>query len=105
MARLTCLSCSLLDGIVNTRYKAQAVMAKALDFQDAFLQEFQYLWTDSIDEYMESFLKYGRVPTDQEQEEWRDENPDKPFPLSPPTLDQFKEAIDKCVTLTTLLLY
>jgi len=76
-------------------YKAQAVMAKALDFQDAYLQEYQHLWTDSIDDYLKDFLKYGRVPTEQELENWRDENENEPFPEAPPTLEQFKEAIDK----------
>jgi dynein heavy chain len=76
-------------------YKAQSVMAKALDYQDAYVTEYQHLWTDDIPTFMEEFLKYGKVRTTEEKEAWAEENDDKPMPETPPTLDDFKAVIDQ----------
>eukprot|EP00041_Stephanoeca_diplocostata_P039521 m.1633795 g.1633795 ORF g.1633795 m.1633795 type:complete len:4492 (+) comp25411_c0_seq1:204-13679(+) len=76
-------------------YRAQAVMAKALDHQEAFLQEYQSLWMDSIEEFMDEFVKYNHVRTPAELEAWAEEHEGEPFPEDKPTLTHFKDAIDK----------
>ena len=85
-------------------YKAQTVMSKAQDYRDAYMQEYSGLWTEDIPAFMESFLKYGKVLTQEELEAWAEENDTAPFPESPPTLEQFKAEIDKYSAISEKIL-
>ena len=51
--------------------------------------KYSYLWTEDRGEFMETFLKYNHIPTQEEIEEAGDEG----LHESPPTLDQFKEQV------------
>ena len=85
-------------------YKAQTVMSKALDYRDAYMQEYSGLWTEDISAFMKSFLKYGKLPTQEELEAWAEENDTTPFPESPPPLEQFKAEIDKYTAISEKIL-
>ena len=77
------------------QYKVKLVNSKAMDFQDSNFNEYQHLWTDDRDDFMRQFLLYNHVLTNEEIDLHAEENPDDPFPECPPTLEQFKENIDK----------
>ena len=77
-------------------YKVQSVTIKAEQFQDEVAKKYAVLWTGDRDAFMAQFLKYGRLVPPEEFEAWKEgETPDAPFPTAEPSLDQFKENIDK----------
>lgn len=76
-------------------YKVQSVTNKITEHYEAGPGKFSHLWTDDRDDFLRQFLLYNHVLTQEEVDAWREDNPDKPFPETPPTLDQYKENIDK----------
>ncbi|XP_076154706.1 dynein axonemal heavy chain 17-like isoform X2 [Alosa pseudoharengus] len=66
-----------------------AVMKEAQDYREG-LYKYAYLWQDSQEEFMEQFLLYGKVLTQEDIEAQGDEA----VPTNPPTLKEFKEEID-----------
>jgi dynein heavy chain len=76
-------------------YKVLAVMTKVLEYYNAEFDNYSHLWTDDRADFLRQFLLYNHVLTQPEIDKWREENEDKPFPETAPTLEQFKENIDK----------
>ena len=76
-------------------YKVQSASAKATEYKDAFMVDYSHLWEDDRSEFLRQFLLYNHVPTAEELEKHNEEHEGEPFPESPPTLEQFKESIDK----------
>jgi len=71
--------------------KVNAAVDKVLGFEQSLLDDYQHLWLDDRAEFMRQFLLYNHVLTQEEIEQYGDE----PIPETPPTLDQFKQNIDK----------
>jgi hypothetical protein len=71
--------------------KVNAAIDKILGFEQTLLDDYQHLWLDDRAEFMRQFLLYNHVLTQEDIEQYGDE----PIPESPPTLEQFKQNIDK----------
>ncbi|XP_055509862.1 dynein axonemal heavy chain 17-like [Leucoraja erinacea] len=65
------------------------VMKQAEEYEDSF-DDYSYLWVDDRNEFLEEFLIYGRVLTQEEIESYGEGG----VPPTPPTLQQFKDQID-----------
>ena len=77
----------ILDRVSN-------VMNKACDYRNSF-HCFEYLWIDERNEFMNQFLRYGRVLSLEELERRGEED----IPECSPSLQQFKEQVSqmKCI--------
>ena len=85
-------------------YKCHSVQQKAQDYQNGHLENYEYLWTDDRDDFMRQFVMYNHVLTAEELEVWNEEHENEPFPETAPTLDQYKENIDKFRALAEVVL-
>ncbi|XP_067914454.1 dynein axonemal heavy chain 17-like [Heterodontus francisci] len=65
------------------------IMKQAEDYEESF-DNYSYLWVDDRNEFLEEFLIYGRVLTQEEIESYGEGG----VPSTPPTLEQFKNQID-----------
>ncbi|GCC24108.1 hypothetical protein chiPu_0002508 [Chiloscyllium punctatum] len=64
-------------------------MRQAEKYEESF-DSYSYLWVDDRNEFLEEFLIYGRVLTQEEIESYGEGG----VPPTPPTLEQFKNQID-----------
>lgn len=83
MANLTNMRHCLMD-------RVQGIMALCCEFRNS-LECHSYLYIDNRKELMHQFLLYGHVLTNQEMDVYEG------VPESPPTLDSFKEQVDRYV--------
>lgn len=74
--------------------RVQGVMATCCEFRNS-LERYSYLYVDDRKEFMRQFLLYGHVLSSQETEGYTDDSVSE----SPPTLDNFREQVDRWVTL------
>ncbi|XP_069786101.1 dynein axonemal heavy chain 17-like isoform X2 [Narcine bancroftii] len=65
------------------------IMKLAEEYKDSF-DDYSYLWVDDRNEFLEEFLIYGRMLTQEEIESYGEGG----VPPTPPTLQQFKDQID-----------
>ncbi|XP_067860662.1 dynein axonemal heavy chain 17-like [Heptranchias perlo] len=65
------------------------IMKQAEEYEESF-DNYSYLWVDDRNEFLEEFLIYGRVLTQEEIESYGEGG----VPPTPPTLQQFKDQID-----------
>lgn len=72
--------------------RVQVVMATCCEFRNS-LERYSYLYVEDRKEFMRQFLLYGHVLTSQEMEVYADDG----VPESPPTLDNFREQVDRWV--------
>eukprot|EP00049_Salpingoeca_infusionum_P001275 m.46981 g.46981 ORF g.46981 m.46981 type:complete len:4526 (+) comp10948_c0_seq2:170-13747(+) len=73
--------------------KVHRVSDQCLELEQQLCAKYEHLWTDDMDEYLKTFLKYGRIVT-QEELDLAVEN-EEPIEEVAPTLEQYKEMIDK----------
>ncbi|XP_065180851.1 dynein beta chain, ciliary-like [Sycon ciliatum] len=66
------------------------------EYRDTF-EKYHYLWKDDRSDFLSTFLQYGRIPTQEEIDQAGDEG----LPAQKPTLNQFKEQVDKYESLYT----
>ncbi|XP_061245817.1 dynein axonemal heavy chain 17 isoform X1 [Bos javanicus] len=66
-----------------------SAVKEAEEYQDS-LERYSYLWTDDPQEFMRSFLTYGRAISREDL----DSRPEETLPKTPPTLAQFQQQID-----------
>ncbi|XP_019712197.1 dynein heavy chain 11, axonemal [Hippocampus comes] len=76
------------------RSRAQAAITKVREYQGSF-NSYRYLWTDDRSEFMSQFLIYGHVLSTEEAELYADYEMKK----NPPTLENFKEQINRFESL------
>ncbi|KAL2078484.1 hypothetical protein ACEWY4_026169 [Coilia grayii] len=76
----------LREEIMNQVLEA---MKQAQDYREG-LYKYAYLWQDNREEFMDQFLLYGKVLTQEDVEAHGDEA----VPTKPPTLTEFKKEID-----------
>jgi hypothetical protein len=65
------------------------VVSQGLQYRSSY-SSFSYLWVDDRRVFLEQFLLYGHVPTQEEIEQAGDEG----VPEEPPTLDMFSKQVD-----------
>lgn len=65
-----------------------AAIKDAHDYRED-LYKYAYLWQDNREEFMEQFLLYGQVLTQEDIET----NGEEAVPTNPPTLKEFKEEV------------
>ncbi|AWP17229.1 putative dynein heavy chain 9 axonemal [Scophthalmus maximus] len=70
--------------------RVRTIMTTCCEFRDS-LEPYSYLYVDDRKEFMRQFLLYGHVLTTEEIEVYGDDG----VPESPPTLDNFKEQVDR----------
>ncbi|XP_029978186.1 dynein axonemal heavy chain 9 [Sphaeramia orbicularis] len=70
--------------------RVRGVMVECCQYRNS-LEHYSYLYVDDRKEFMRQFLLYGRVLTSQEMEDYVDSG----IPENPPTLDNFKEEVDR----------
>lgn len=70
--------------------RVQAAMAECCAFRNS-LERYSYLYVDDRKEFMRQFLMYGHILTSQEMEIYADSG----VPENPPTLDNFREQVDR----------
>ena len=70
--------------------RIQNIMKSACEYRSEF-DKYIYLWADDRNEFMRQFLLYNHVLTTEEIEA----NAEDGVPESPPTLDQFKEQVNR----------
>jgi dynein heavy chain len=85
-------------------YKCHSVQQKAQEYLGKMFEGYEYLWKDDRDKFLEQFIKYNHVLTNEELEAWAEENSNVPFPESAPTLEMYKENIDKFAALADSVL-
>ena len=68
--------------------RVQNVINQAFAYRNTF-RSYEYLWLDDRAEFMQQFLLYGHVLTQEEIEEHAEEG----VPKNPPTLDNFKQQV------------
>lgn len=78
MAELTDLREEIMNQVLEAMKEAQVYRED--------LYKYAYLWQDSREEFMEQFLLYGKMLTQEEIEAHGDE----PVPSNSPTLKEFK---------------
>ncbi|XP_028130568.2 dynein beta chain, ciliary-like [Diabrotica virgifera virgifera] len=69
-------------------------MEAAIDYLKTFNQ-YTHLWEIDRNQYLREFLLYARPLTIEEQEQMNDENNPHAIKETPPTIDQFKEEIER----------
>ncbi|KAM9001324.1 dynein axonemal heavy chain 17 [Sarcophilus harrisii] len=74
------------EDVTNQVYTA---MKQAEEYQDSF-EKYSYLWIDNLREFMQLFLTYGHMFTQEELDARLEES----LPKTPPTLPQFQQQID-----------
>lgn len=74
--------------------RVQGVMATCCEFRSS-LERYGYLYMDDRKEFMRHFLQYGRGFSSQDVEAFAEES----LPESPPTLENFREQVDRWVRL------
>ncbi|XP_057654279.1 dynein beta chain, ciliary-like [Diorhabda carinulata] len=57
--------------------------------------QYTHLWEMDRNQYLREFLLYARPLTIEEQEQLKDENNPNPIKETPPTIDQFKDEIER----------
>lgn len=72
--------------------RVQGVMATCREFRSS-LERYSYLYMDDKKEFMRHFLLYGRAFGSQEELAFTEES----LPESPPTLENFREQVDRWV--------
>ena len=72
--------------------KVTAAIFHAGEHEANLREKYEHFWLDSPEDFLKSFLKYGRVVKPEELEEAADAG--EPIEEQPPTLEQFKEKID-----------
>ncbi|XP_076002796.1 dynein axonemal heavy chain 9 [Genypterus blacodes] len=81
-----------MDNLTKMRHRlmdrVQGIMASCCEFRNS-LEGHSYLYIDNRKELMHQFLQYGHVLTNQEMENYEG------LPECPPTLDSFKEQVDR----------
>ncbi|XP_043570859.1 dynein axonemal heavy chain 17-like [Chiloscyllium plagiosum] len=82
MADLTEMREEIMTLVITT-------MRQAEKYEESF-DSYSYLWVDDRNEFLEEFLIYGRVLTQEEIESYGEGG----VPPTPPTLEQFKNQID-----------
>lgn len=70
--------------------RVQGVMATCCEFRSS-LERYTYLYMDDRKEFMRNFLQYGRAFSSKEA--FTEES----LPDSPPTLENFREQVDRWV--------
>lgn len=70
--------------------RVQVAMASCCEFRNS-LDHYSYLYVDDRKEFMRQFLLYGHVLNSQEMEVYADDG----VLESPPTLDNFREQVDR----------
>ena len=68
--------------------RVQNVINQAFAYRNTF-RSYEYLWLDDRGEFMQQFLLYGHVLTQEEIGEHAEEG----VPKNPPTLDNFKQQV------------
>lgn len=74
--------------------RVQGVMATCCEFRSS-LERYSYLYMDDRKEFMRHFLQYGRGFSSQDVEAFTEES----LSESPPTLENFREQVDRWVRL------
>lgn len=74
--------------------RVQGVMATCCEFRSS-LERYSYLYMDDRKEFMRHFLQYGRGFSSQDVEAFAEES----LPESTPTLENFREQVDRWVRL------
>lgn len=69
--------------------RVSSVVSQATEYRDSY-SSYSYLWVDDRQVFLEQFLRYGHVLTQEEIDEAGDEG----VPENPPTLDAFKKQVD-----------
>ncbi len=72
--------------------RVQGVMATCCEYRNS-LERYSYLYVDDRREFMRQFLLYGHILSNHETEGYADES----VPESPPTLESFREQVDRYV--------
>jgi dynein heavy chain len=85
----------LVDLKDELEYKVQSVSNGIVKNYEEGPGKYAHMWTDDRDDFLRQFLLYNHVLTPEEIETWKEDNPDLPFPETPPTLEQYKDNIDK----------
>lgn len=73
--------------------RVQGVMATCCEFRNS-LEHYSYLYVDDRKEFMHQFLLYGHILSSQDAEGDTDDNVSE----SPPSLDNFREQVDRWVS-------
>ena len=86
----------LMDLQDELEAKVNSAVDAALEMEQELRSKYEHLWRDDMDEFLQQFLKYGHVLT-QEEIEAAQESEDGTGAIEekPPTLEQFQENIDK----------
>jgi dynein heavy chain len=69
--------------------RVNSVVSQSTVYRDSY-STYSYLWVDDRQVFLEQFLRYGHVVTQEEIDEAGDEG----VPENPPTLDVFKKQVD-----------
>lgn len=69
--------------------RVNSVIKQASEYRGSY-NKYSYLWVDDRQEFLQQFLLYGYVPTQEEIEQAGDEG----IPKDPPTLSKFKSRVD-----------
>ena len=70
--------------------RVQSAMAACCEFRNS-LERYSYLYVDDRKEFMRRFLMYGHISTSPDfEDDISNRNPE-----SPPTLDDFREQVDR----------
>ena len=69
--------------------RVSSAVAQAIKYRDSY-NTYAYLWVDDRQVFLEQFLLYGHVLTQEEIEQAGEEG----VPEEPPTLTQFKSQVD-----------
>ncbi|EGD79180.1 outer dynein arm heavy chain beta [Salpingoeca rosetta] len=83
----------LMDLQDELESKVNAAVDAALELEQTLRNKYEHLWRDDMDDFLEQFLKYGHVLTQEEIEAAAEEGGQ--VEENPPTLEQFQENIDK----------
>ena len=68
--------------------RVSAACQSGCEYRSSF-EKYAYLWVDDRQEFLQQFLRYGHVVTQEELEQAGDEG----VPETPPTLTQFREQV------------